>query len=102
MLEAIGAGFGTAEVITIEEAAGEIEELVIIEADPAGEEFGDMNDIGSVSTGEGAGLSDFPLAVGPVTGDDDCIHLGHLTSPAAALARPLSVRRATLQSTNNY
>ena len=65
---------------------------------PAPEHLWDRDDI-PVGTGEGAGPGDFPLTVGPVTGDDDCINLGHLTSPAAALARPLSVRRATPRST---
>ena len=70
-------GLGGAQVVTIQESAGEHKEVVIAQADFGGHDIGKMHDIGAVSTRETGSVGCFEMGIGAIAGDDESIDCAH-------------------------
>ena len=67
----VGPRLGRSQVVAVEKAAGQVQEMVVVELLFAAEEFADVDDIHLVEAGEPAGMGHLHFAVRAVSRGDD-------------------------------
>src|SRR5208337_1437500 len=84
--EAIGAGLGGAEIVSIQKPPGQAEEVIALQGALPGEELVDVDRIDGICASQLAGMGGLIFAVDPVARQHDNSNLsGHLIAPGEAL-----------------
>ena len=70
-------GLGRAEIVAVEEASGEDQEVVVVKTRLGGGDVGEVHDVGLVRAGLAGGVGGFDVRIGAVAGDDERVDSAH-------------------------